>query len=1001
MPRIAFKNNAHEPVEFHEAVTLGRSDQHANVVLDDKRLSRAHCRIEPRDDTWAVVDLESQNGTFLNGRRVQESALRAGDVITLGAVDVVFEADGPGGKTVMAGVGSTAATSMSELDLGADATATMVAPAALELVRGTLKDKLFPIIDDPFVIGRKPECHLVLEGDNKASGQHARVVQREGEYILEDLDSRNGTQVDGERIDAPTRLEPGARVVIGSQAFEFKIHGRSPKPKAAAKAPATRDDETERATETAPTPAPTEDDGRDALRQKVKFKGGGGKIFAVLEILVVLAVAAAVMFGAWTLTQGGEREAIGTGGTVSPARDGGLLTTNPSFDDRDEAGFPRGWRYLISGTDSFLMTEAARGGEHALQISRYSPTYQPSFAISDPVEVAGGSPGVRVSAYVRNPDLAGGRAGSAFVQVWWFEHHRDREPILVSPIHAGTGYADWTEVAGSAVAPAGARVYSVVVGISGSPGSVMFDDLNVSADSDASAAPILRVDAPGGLTWAWGRDGRFTLSGPDGQYLRNARIVLHGQEGRSDPLDPMLYLTEPVITERTSTMIFVRLPYFDPMAGVKAELGLELGGVEGVTRLRAGVTQGRGERMARQVAMVADVTAEWMPIEAVQFAPEQARPQEYALEIGGGDRQRPLIGRLVSAGTASGNEIRSAEGNARVWLESVGGTRELYVQAPERVALQFVRGTGHDELLGLSSVVLGAEEQDHIERVEAALSVFRQYPYNPDELAAAGRAVEAAARHYRLRQSELRDGVDVPELTRNEQLYRASMEEAIRIAENLRRGTESRATAREAIAALDSAGMHPTTRDAAKGALRGLGTLNELAAEFDSLADRARRELFLLEVAIEQRDSAPFMVSARDFLDRGNHVQGMLQLMEVVRRYARCERGVEAKERLAEVAAILLDDMDSHRAQGLNAIALDNARQARDLIVLIRANLLVNLLSTGQRRWLTEADDVAEARPSDWLSREAALLRKLAELEQRLPPEAQPEPEPDPEVEED
>jgi pSer/pThr/pTyr-binding forkhead associated (FHA) protein len=48
MPRIVFRNNEHPPVDLNEPLTIGRSEKHANVVVNDTRLSRAHCRFERR-----------------------------------------------------------------------------------------------------------------------------------------------------------------------------------------------------------------------------------------------------------------------------------------------------------------------------------------------------------------------------------------------------------------------------------------------------------------------------------------------------------------------------------------------------------------------------------------------------------------------------------------------------------------------------------------------------------------------------------------------------------------------------------------------------------------------------------------------------------------------------------------------------------------------------------------------------------------------------------------
>ena len=82
---------------FDRAVTLGRSLD-CDVWLDDPRLSRTHCRLEPAPDEgdgWAVVDLGSRNGTFVNNKQIIERhALRHRDVITIGRAKIKFHAHG-------------------------------------------------------------------------------------------------------------------------------------------------------------------------------------------------------------------------------------------------------------------------------------------------------------------------------------------------------------------------------------------------------------------------------------------------------------------------------------------------------------------------------------------------------------------------------------------------------------------------------------------------------------------------------------------------------------------------------------------------------------------------------------------------------------------------------------------------------------------------------------------------------------------------------------------
>ena len=57
------------PVPAGQPVTLGRSAQ-ASYAFDDPLLSRKHCAIESRGDLCRIVDLQSRNGTYVNGQRV-------------------------------------------------------------------------------------------------------------------------------------------------------------------------------------------------------------------------------------------------------------------------------------------------------------------------------------------------------------------------------------------------------------------------------------------------------------------------------------------------------------------------------------------------------------------------------------------------------------------------------------------------------------------------------------------------------------------------------------------------------------------------------------------------------------------------------------------------------------------------------------------------------------------------------------------------------------------
>lgn len=63
-------------------------------------------------------------------------------------------------------------------------------------------------------LGRADNNDFVL-GDDFASSRHARLFRRGSEWFVEDLDSRNGTFVDGIRIDQPERVQVGTDIKMG------------------------------------------------------------------------------------------------------------------------------------------------------------------------------------------------------------------------------------------------------------------------------------------------------------------------------------------------------------------------------------------------------------------------------------------------------------------------------------------------------------------------------------------------------------------------------------------------------------------------------------------------------------------------------------------------------------------------------------------------------------------------------------------------------------------
>jgi pSer/pThr/pTyr-binding forkhead associated (FHA) protein len=74
----------------NDTITIGRA-QDNHIVLQDPAVSGHHARIERRQEQIAITDLNSSNGTFVKGERIQRATLNGGEVILMGSTQLRFE----------------------------------------------------------------------------------------------------------------------------------------------------------------------------------------------------------------------------------------------------------------------------------------------------------------------------------------------------------------------------------------------------------------------------------------------------------------------------------------------------------------------------------------------------------------------------------------------------------------------------------------------------------------------------------------------------------------------------------------------------------------------------------------------------------------------------------------------------------------------------------------------------------------------------------------------
>ena len=85
----------------------------------------------------------------------------------------------------------------------------------IKVLTGLEAGRVHLVVTDELIVGRQSTCDLRID-DSSLSRQHCRIHKSNGVFFVEDLGSRNGTQVNGVRIKAPVRLEDGALIQLAA-----------------------------------------------------------------------------------------------------------------------------------------------------------------------------------------------------------------------------------------------------------------------------------------------------------------------------------------------------------------------------------------------------------------------------------------------------------------------------------------------------------------------------------------------------------------------------------------------------------------------------------------------------------------------------------------------------------------------------------------------------------------------------------------------------------------
>lgn len=189
---------------------IGRKED-SDIVIHSEVVSRQHAILEQKGTDWVYKDQKSSNGTYVNGTKVDSLTLHNGTSLQLGknpstSITITFHMDAHA-------AGTDSVSSHETFIQQRESTTGLV---QLGRIPRNTKQTL--------IIGRGSDADIQLSSP-AASRRHASLQADQPEWTIRDLNSKNGTFLNGKRIASPQRLRAGDIIQIASFRLVYEGQG--------------------------------------------------------------------------------------------------------------------------------------------------------------------------------------------------------------------------------------------------------------------------------------------------------------------------------------------------------------------------------------------------------------------------------------------------------------------------------------------------------------------------------------------------------------------------------------------------------------------------------------------------------------------------------------------------------------------------------------------------------------------------------------------------------
>lgn len=221
MPKLIIHNlKTHEEQEYtvpKDSIVFGRTNT-CDIELPSKSVSRRHAEINREAEDYFLTDLKSGNGTLVNGKKVrplEKNLLRSGDLLRIEDYEIRFLLEDDNVDHPLEEDTDTDIIEIKLIKKMLNALDSDETPS-LEVLNGVATGKKLNITDrkELLIIGRDKDADLSID-ENVISRHHVKLEKKWGGIVITDLDSKNGSFVNNERIKEKL-LRDGDKVMLGT-----------------------------------------------------------------------------------------------------------------------------------------------------------------------------------------------------------------------------------------------------------------------------------------------------------------------------------------------------------------------------------------------------------------------------------------------------------------------------------------------------------------------------------------------------------------------------------------------------------------------------------------------------------------------------------------------------------------------------------------------------------------------------------------------------------------